>query len=85
MHASTLSPEEMREIAQQKQMALEILMGAFNDGVTDGLDEDCLSQAAIFCAFQAFVSTYGEEPVAKFAERLPDRIRNGEFTLQLHA
>ncbi len=27
------------------------------------------------------ITTYGEEPVARMAERLPERIRAGEFTL----
>ena len=27
------------------------------------------------------VATYGEEPVARFAERLPERVREGEFTI----
>jgi hypothetical protein len=29
------------------------------------------------------VSTYGEDAVAKFVEGLPNRVRNGEFSLIL--
>ncbi len=33
--------------------------------------------------FAEFVSTYGEEAAARFAEGLAGRIRNGEFSLAL--
>ena len=36
----------------------------------DGVDDDCLAQACLFAAFAEFVSTYGEEPAAQFAEGL---------------
>ena len=47
----------------------------------DGIDGDCLAQACLFAAFAEFVSTYGEEAAAHFAEGLAVRIRNGEFSL----
>ena len=49
----------------------------------EGIDGDCLAQTCLFAAFAEFVSTYGEEAVARFAEGLPVRIRNGEFSLAL--
>jgi hypothetical protein len=72
------------EIASQKQAALRLIMDAFEEGEMDGLDIDCIVQAALFASLKEFVSIYGEEAVAKFAERLPERIRNGEFTLHRH-
>ena len=36
---------------------------------------------AIFAALSDMIASYGEEPVAIMAERLPQRIRNGEFTV----
>ena len=35
----------------------------------------------LFAAFAEFVTTYGEEAAATFAEGLGARIRNGEFSL----
>jgi hypothetical protein len=49
----------------------------------EGIDGDCLAQACLFKAFAEFVSTYGEEAAARFAEGLAKRIRNGEFSLSL--
>jgi hypothetical protein len=85
MNAELHNAIEMQEIAAQKQAALRLLLDAFAEGDLDGIEADCMAQAALFTAFKEFVLTYGEEPVAKFAERLPDRIRNGEFTVQRHA
>jgi hypothetical protein len=77
-------PAEQGDDADQKQAALRLMLDAFAEGEFDGIDPDCMAQAALFAALKEFVSTYGEEPVAAFAEKLPDRVRNGEFTVRRH-
>jgi hypothetical protein len=72
------------EPQDQKKAALRLMLDAFAEGDLDGIDPDCMAQAALFAALQEFVVTYGEEPVARLAERLPERIRNGEFTALRH-
>ncbi len=67
--------------AEQRRAALGYVLDAFAEGKVDGLDGDCLAHAALFSAFKELVDTYGEEPVAEFASRLPDRIRAGEFSV----
>lgn len=64
-----------------RQVALAYLDEAWNEAVYDGLDEDCLAQAALFTAIRSLVATYGEKAAAEFAERLADRIRAGEYTV----
>ena len=49
----------------------------------EGVDGDCLAQASLFAALAELVNTYGEDAVAKFAEGLAARVRNGEFSLAL--
>jgi hypothetical protein len=66
---------------EQKRAALGYLQEAWVEARIDGIDGDCLAQACLFAAFAEFVSTYGEEPAARFAEGLAVRIRNGEFSL----
>ena len=66
---------------EQKRAALGYLNAAWAEARVDGIDGDCLAQACLFAAFAELVSTYGEEPVARFAECLPARIRSGEFSL----
>ena len=66
---------------EAKHMALRYIMDAWEEAIYDGLDPDCLATAAIFAALSDMISTYGEEPVAVMCERLPERIRAGEFTL----
>ena len=69
-----------RSVAQEKREALHLVTRAFAEGRMDGLDPDCLVQAALFTAFQELVAVYGEEATARYAEGLPDRIRDGGFT-----
>ena len=66
---------------EEKRAAFGYLHDAWNEARLDGIDGDCLAQACLFAAFAEFVSTYGEEAAARFAEGLAVRIRNGEFSL----
>ena len=66
---------------EQKRVALGYLHEAWAEARLDGIDGDCLAQACLFAAFAEFVTTYGEEAAATFAEGLSTRIRNGEFSL----
>jgi hypothetical protein len=69
--------------SEQKRTALFYLNEAWAEARHDGVDGDCLAQASLFAALAELVGTYGEEAVAKFAEGLAGRIRNGEFSLAL--
>ena len=66
---------------EQKQIALSYLHEAWGEARLDGVDGDCLAQAALFTALSELVTTYGEDATAKYAENLPARIRNGEFSI----
>jgi hypothetical protein len=66
---------------EQKRVALGYLQEAWAEARIDGIDGDCLAQACLFAALAEFVTTYGEEAAATFAEGLGVRIRNGEFSL----
>jgi hypothetical protein len=68
---------------EQKRAALSYLHEAWLEARIEGIDGDCLAQACLFAAFAEFVSTYGEEAAARFAEGLAVRIRKGEFSLAL--
>jgi hypothetical protein len=74
-------PREPVPDHEQKRVALGYLQESWAEARLDGIDGDCLAQACLFAAFAEFVSTYGEEAAATFAEGLSARIRNGEFSL----
>ncbi len=78
MQAPEHAPEH-----EQKRAALGYLHEAWVEARIDGIDGDCLAQACLFAAFAEFVTTYGEEAAARFAEGLAVRIRNGEFSLDV--
>jgi hypothetical protein len=68
---------------EQKQAAFSYLNEAWAEARHDGVDGDCLAQASLFAALAELVGTYGEDAVATFAEGLPTRVRNGEFSVAL--
>ena len=67
----------------ERRAAFNSISEAWEEARFDGIDGDCLAQASLFTAFAELVSTYGEDAVAKFVEALPNRVRNGEFSLIL--
>jgi hypothetical protein len=81
VHASEAS--ETFPDHEHKRAALGYLNEAWAEAMLDGIDGDCLAQACLFTAFAEFVTTYGEEAAARYAEGLAVRIRNGEFSLAL--
>ena len=77
-HSSHTAPIEVD--VEEKRVALSYVSEAFAEGCLDGLDGDCMAQAALFAAFQELVTTYGEEATARYAEGFPERIRGGACT-----
>jgi predicted YcjX-like family ATPase len=73
------SPARVAE--EPKHVALRYILDAWEEALFDGIDSDCVATAAIFAALSDMIATYGEEPVAIMTERLPERIRGGEFTV----
>jgi hypothetical protein len=69
--------------AEQRRAAYGYINEAFAEGRHDGIDGDCLAHAALFAAFVELVATYGEDAVSKFSERLPERIRSGEYSVRM--
>lgn len=79
---SDLSSQRDRfEAEDDRRVALAYVAEAFAEATLDGIEEDCFVQAALFTAFQTLVDIYGEDAVATFAERLPERVRHGEFSI----
>lgn len=66
---------------EQRRMALQNILDAWDDSLGEGVDADILATTAIFAALSDMVEAYGEEAVAEMANGLADRVRQGEFTL----
>jgi predicted YcjX-like family ATPase len=77
----TNKPMPTAHTTEAKHLALRYILDAWEEAVYEGLDPDCIATAAIFAALSDMVATYGEEPVATMCERLPERIRTGEFSV----
>lgn len=81
--ATILSAREPAADREQKRLALGYLQDAWMEAQVDGIEGDCLAQTALFLAFAELISTYGEEAAARYSESLGERIRNGEFSVEL--
>lgn len=78
----TLQPDDMEwTVADKKRAAFEIVTDAMADAEVEGIEREIVVQAALFAVFTDLVTCYGEEAVAVLAEKLPARLRGGEFTL----
>jgi hypothetical protein len=66
---------------EERRAAFTYFAEAWAEARLEGIDGDCLAQVALFSALNELVSTYGEEPTARYADGLADRIRHGEFTV----
>jgi len=69
--------------AEDRQAALDFVTEAFAEAILAGVESDCFAHAALIAALQELVVRHGEEPVARFAEQLPKRVRHGEFSVGL--
>lgn len=69
-------PEE-----EQKKVALELILDAWDAGLARGVQPEMLASTAIYAALTDMIDIYGPDAVAALCEGLPQRIREGEFTL----
>jgi predicted YcjX-like family ATPase len=81
MQKSSVQFKPALKATEPKYVALRYILDAWEEAVYDGVDPDCIATAAIFAALSDMIATYGEEPVSVMCERLPERIRGGEFTV----
>ena len=68
---------------EHKQVALDLILEAWIEARQYGVDGICMAQICLFTAFSELVSTYGEDAAARYAAGLPERIANGEFSIEL--
>jgi hypothetical protein len=80
MFASIAQSLDELSAADARRAALGYVSEAFAEALLDGIDVDSFADAALCAAFRELVAAYGEEKVACLAERLPDRVRHGEFS-----
>lgn len=65
----------------QKARALDLILDAWDKALGESVDAEVLASVAIYAALVDMVDRYGAEAVADFCATLPERVRNGEFTL----
>ena len=74
---------ELEGAEDERQAALSYVTEAFAEAILAGIESESFAHAALFAALQELVDTYGEDAVAAFAGRLPERIVGGEFTVAM--
>jgi hypothetical protein len=66
----------------QKNLALDLILTAWDEALGRGVTPEMLASTAMFAALADMVDLHGEAAVAQFCSELPDRIRAGEFSLK---
>ena len=65
----------------QKALALDLILDAWDKALAQGVEPEVLASVGIYAALVDMVDRFGVDAVAEFAETLPQRVRDGEFTL----
>jgi hypothetical protein len=76
-----LSRPDTDDLKLQKREAYQRFSAVWEAALGAGIEPEVLAHVALFAALGDLVSTYGEEAVADFAGRLPNRISAGEFSI----
>jgi hypothetical protein len=79
--APEISPDE-RDAEEQKTVAMQFLLDAWEDALSSGCAPELIATSAINAALSDLVDLFGEEHVADMASGLSDRIRRGEFSMR---
>ncbi|HET9232247.1 MAG TPA: hypothetical protein VFO00_13230 [Vitreimonas sp.] len=67
---------------EKKARALELVLDAWDQALAEEVDPEVIASVAIYAAMADMIDRFGEQAVADFCATLPERIRNGEFTLR---
>jgi hypothetical protein len=73
--------ESQLDTNRQKKIVLDLFLDAWNRATEAGVDSDLLSEVMVYMGVTDLVADRGEDWTADAFEDLPDRIRDGEFTL----
>ncbi|MFT4098696.1 MAG: hypothetical protein QM651_16375 [Rhodoblastus sp.] len=74
-------PLDLEIATEDRRAALVYVNDAFVEALMAGLDTESFADAAITAGLQELVARYGEDAVASFCAKLPERVRRGEFTV----
>ena len=67
---------------EKKARALELVLDAWDQALAEEVDPEVIASVAIYASMADMIDRFGEQAVADFCATLPERIRNGEFTLR---
>ena len=62
---------------EKKARALELVLDAWDEALSEGVDPEVIASVAIYAAMADMVDRFGEQAVADFCATWPERIRNG--------
>jgi hypothetical protein len=72
----------MSDDPERKGRALQLILDAWDQALAEGAEAEVIASVAIYAALADMVDRYGQDAVADFCATLPERARNGEFTLR---
>ena len=76
-----LMAESQLDPDRQKKIVLDLFLDAWEKAMEAGIDTDLLCEVMVYMGITDLVADRGEDWTAEAFEDLPERIREGEFTL----
>ena len=66
---------------EARNAALRHIIDAWDEALLSGVHPEQMASAMLYAAISEMVGAHGEDKVADMIASLPERIRNGEYTL----
>ncbi len=73
--------EALLKEREARHAALRHIIDAWDEALLSGVHPEQMASAMLYAAISEMVGAHGEDKVADMVASLPERIRNGEYTL----
>ena len=66
---------------EARKRALEYLAEAWRNAEDEEVETEALAHAALFASLATLVEQYGETAISELMKRIPDKVLQGEYTV----
>jgi len=66
---------------EERKRALEYLAEAWRNAEDEEVETEALAHAALFASLATLVEKYGETAISELMKRIPDKVVQGEYTV----
>ena len=67
---------------QQKELAIDWFLAMWDEAMKRGVSQNIMASIALSCTLNKMVTAFGESVVADLMAKVPDQVRDGNFTVK---